>query len=141
MKFNIGDKVRVKPYEKIPLDVRNRGLGKSAGREGEIADIVYSKANDCTLYKIHFDGDFYCSRTDFPEDAFDLVSDLEQPTYTYEFEFLDNVVVAKLYEVTEDSKIEIARGHGHIIHDGVVGVAQAASYALKKIFFKLTEEE
>ena len=53
--------------------------------------------------------------------------------YTYDFEFLDNLVIARLYEVVEDKKWEIARGHGHIIHEGLVGIAQASSYALKKI--------
>ena len=29
------------------------------------------------------------------------------------------------------------KGHAHLLHDGVVGYAQAASYALKKIYEKL----
>lgn len=32
-----------------------------------------------------------------------------------------------------DEKTEIGRGHGHIIHSGAFGVAQAAAYALKRI--------
>lgn len=140
MEFNIGDKVRVRPFEKIPEEIRSRGLGKSAGREGEIVDVMYSNAKECNVYKIHFDGDTHISRTDFPEGSFDLVSDLAQATYTYEFEYLENLVVARLYEVTETSKTEIAKGHGHIFHDGVIGIAQAASYALKKIYRKLEEE-
>lgn len=141
MEFYIGDKVRVRPFDKIPEDIRSRGLGKSAGKEGEIVDILNSVAKDCTVYKIRFDGEANCSRTEFPQGTFDLVSDLEAPTYTYEFEFLENLVVARLYEVTEDSKTEIAKGHGHIFHDGVIGIAQAASYALKKIYLKLEGEE
>jgi hypothetical protein len=49
------------------------------------------------------------------------------------------VVVAKFYELGDDYKEEIARGHGHIIHEGKIGIAQAASYALKKILQKLSE--
>lgn len=141
MEFYIGDKVRVRPFEKISEEIRSRGLGKSAGKEGEIVDVMYSNAKGCNVYKIHFDGDASCSRTDFPEGSFDLVSDLEAPTYTYEFEYLENLVVARLYEVTEDSKTEIAKGHGHIFHDGVLGIAQAASYAVKKIYYKLDGKE
>ena len=141
MEFYIGDKVRGRPFEKIPEEIRSRGLGKSAGREGEIVDIMYSNAKECNVYKIHFDDDASCSRTEFPEGSFDLISDLEAPTYTYEFEYLENLVVARLYEVTEDSKTEIAKGHGHIFHDGVLGIAQAASYALKKIYYKLDGKE
>lgn len=55
-------------------------------------------------------------------------------TYTYELELLENVFVARLYEVKGDVKTEVARGHGHIIHEGVLGVDQAASYALKRIY-------
>lgn len=139
MEFYIGDKVRVKPFEKISKEIRVKGLGRNAGRYGEIVDIMFSNARGGTVYKIHFDGDSQVSRTEFVEGMFDLVSDLEAPKYEYEFEFLENLVVARLYEVTEDSKVEIAKGHGHIFHDGVYGVAQAASYALNRIRIELKE--
>ena len=36
-------------------------------------------------------------------------------TYRYEFEYLENLVVARLYEIDEDdNETEIGRGHGHI---------------------------
>lgn len=141
MEFYIGDKVRVKPFDKIPEEIRSRGLGKSAGKEGEIVDIMNSVAKNRTVYKIHFDGDASCSRTEFTAEALDLIPDAEAPTYTYEFEYLENLVVARLYEITGDSKTEICKGHGHIFHDGILGIAQAASYALKKIYLKLEENE
>lgn len=137
MEFNIGDKVRVKPFDKIPEEIRSRGLGKSAGRVGEIVDVIHSTAKGKTVYKILFDGDVHISRTDFEEGMIDPVGVPEKPRYEYELEYLENVVVARLYEVTEDSKTEIAKGHGHIFHDGVLGIAQAASYALKKIYYNL----
>jgi hypothetical protein len=90
------------------------------------------------LYKIHLDGYPKVSSVDFLEDSIDLISELEKKTYRYEIDVLDNVVVAVLYEVGDDYKTEIARGHGHIIHEGEVGVAQAASYALKKIYQKFS---
>jgi hypothetical protein len=49
----------------------------------------------------------------------------------------DNVVIAVLYAVVGDTKTEIARGHGHIMHEGVLGIAQASSYALKRIYMDL----
>lgn len=137
MEFNIGDKVRVRRYEDIPEELRNRGLGKSAGRDGEIVDILWSNAKDNYVYRIHFDECDTPSRTDFVEGTFDLVSELDKPTYSYEFEFLENLVIARLYEVVGDQKYEVARGHGHIFHDGINGIAQAASYALKKIYEEL----
>ena len=141
MEFNIGDKVRVKPFDKIPEGIRSRGLGKSAGRVGEIVDVVYSNAKEKTVYKILFDGDVHVSRTDFEEGMIDPVGVPEKPRYEYEFDYLEKVVVARLYEVTEESKVEVAKGHGHIIHDGVFGIAQAASFALKRIYCALMEGE
>lgn len=141
MKFNIGDKVKVKPYDEVPEAIRVRGLAKNAGRVGEIVDVVYSNAKEKTVYKVLFDGDVHISRTDFEEGTIDLVTTIEMPEYEYEFEYLENVVVARLYEITETSKVEVAKGHGHIIHDGVYGIAQAASFALKRIYCALMEGE
>ncbi len=137
MEFNIGERVRVRKYEDIPEELRNRGLGKSAGRDGEIVDILWSNAKDTYVYRIHFDECDIPSRTDFVEGTFDLVFELDKPTYSYEFEFLENLVIARLYELVGDQKYEVARGHGHIFHDGINGIAQAASYALKKIYEEL----
>ena len=133
MEFNIGDRVRVRRFEDIPDEVKNKGIGKNTGKNGEIVDIMYSNAKDCYVYRIQFDDSIRPSRTDFPEGSFDLISELEQATYKYEFEYLENVVVARLYEVKGDEKKEIGLGHGHIFHSGAFGVAQAASYALKRI--------
>lgn len=137
MEFNIGDRVRVKKYEDIPSEVRHKGMAKQAGNDGEIVDALWSNAKDCYVYKIHFDGYDRPSHTEFVEETIDLVSELDKPTYTYEFEFLENLVIARLYEIVGEQKYEVARGHGHIFHDGIDGIAQAASYALKKIYEEL----
>lgn len=134
MEFNIGDRVRVRQYDDIPEELRNRGLGKSSGRDGEIVDILWSNAKDTYVYRIQFDGCDMPSRTDFVEGTFDLISELEKAEYTYEFEYAENLVIARLYEIKADSRKLVARGHGHIFHDGVLGIAQAASYALKRIY-------
>ena len=138
MEFNISDRVRVRQYEDLPEEIKNIGLGKHAGKDGEIVDVMYSNAKDCYVYRIQFDGCDTHSRTDFVEGSFDLISELEKATYTYEFEFAENLVIARFYEIKGDSKKMIARGHGHIFHDGALGIAQAGSYALKKIY-KLLE--
>ena len=140
MEFNIGDRVRVKHYEDLPVQMHGRGgMARLCGKDGEIVDKLWSGAKGCTVYKIHFDGCDRTSSIDFPTKAIDLISELDKKTYQYEFAYLDNVVVAKFYEIGEDYKTEIARGHGHIIHEGELGIAQAASYALKKIHQKLSE--
>ncbi len=137
MEFKIGSRVRIRAFDNIHDSIKHRGLGKHAGKEGEIVDVLYSDANECYIYRIQFDGCSTESRTDFLAGTFDIIEDEVYEEYTYEFEILENVVVARLYRVTEDSKQEVSRGHGHIIHEGVRGIAQAASYACRKIWEKV----
>ncbi len=140
MEFNIGDRVRIKRYEDLPEEL-GRGCSKLCGKDGEVIDKLWSGAKSRTVYKIHLDGYDRPSSIDFPSNAIDLVSELDKKSYSYEFEFLDKVVVARFYELGDEHKQEIAKGHGHIIHDGEIGIAQAASYALKKILQNLTEKK
>lgn len=139
MEFYIGDKVRVRPYEKLTDEIKNKGLAKAAGKEGEIVDVMYSNAKDCYVYKIHFDGMDRPSNTVFPEGSFDFATKSVAPTFTFEIEVLENLVVARLYQVVDGCKTELHKGHGHIFHDGAYGVAQAASYACKKLWFDVEE--
>lgn len=132
MEFNIGERVRIRDYYDMPEAVRNKGIAKVAGLEGEIVDKLYSETKGCFVYKIHLDGYDRPSKGDFMEGMFDLVES-DKVQYTYEFEYLDNLVVARLYEIDGDTKKFIGKGHGHIFHDGAYGIAQAASYALKRI--------
>ncbi len=131
MEYNIGERVRIRRYS-----VKHKGIAKNAGNDGEIVDKLWSAARDCMVYRIQFDGMDRFSKTDFVEGTFDRISDLKKKvTYTFEFDYLDTVTVARLYEIDgEGNKTEIAKGHGHLIHDGALGIAQSASYALKRIY-------
>ena len=144
-KFNIGDRVRVRDYYDLPEGVRNKSVSPLCGKDGEIVDIIYSNAKKCLFYTIHLDGYDKPSHKLFTEDCIDLVPEVVPVTYRYEFDFLENVVVARLIEVAADgTETEIAKGHGHHIHDGALGIAQAASYAMKRIWLDIaheTEEE
>ena len=140
MEFNIGDRVRIKKYQDLPKEL-GRGCAKLCGKEGEIMDKLRSSAKGYTVYKICFDGCGHPSSIDFPAAALDLAKDVDKKTYSYEFEILENVVIARFYETSNDRKVELKRGHGHIIHEGELGIAQAASYALKKIYHKLSEDK
>lgn len=136
--FKIGDRVRVKEYYDIPEEHQSRGFARFCGEVGTIEDKFYSEGQKCHVYSIQFDN-FATSKKLWKAEMLEVVD--EAVSYEYEFDYLDNVVVARLYEVREDSKTEIARGHGHIIHEGVVGIAQAASYALRKIFYQVEAKE
>lgn len=110
MDFNIGDAVRI----------------KETGAIDKITDKLFSEAVGQMLYSIEGDFDLYG------------VTDLEpapKPSCKlyYTIEKHENLVMAVLYD---DGK-ELACGYGHILHSGTVGYAQAASYALKKIYESL----
>lgn len=141
MEFNIGERIRIRAYNDMPEAVRNKGVAKSSSKDGEIIDKLWSAANDCMVYRVQFDGVPYASKTLFIEGQFDRISDLVRVSYVYEFDNLDNVVVARFYEVDADgNKTEIARGHGHLIHTGALGIAQASAYALKRIWKDLEDK-
>lgn len=135
MEFKIGDRVCMKCYEELPEHLRSRGMSRMCGQVGTVEDKLYSERSGCYLYGIDFDN--YEKSTKMWEGEFLELYAQEPVTYCYEFDYLDNVVVARMYEVKGDIKKEIGRGHGHIIHEGALGVAQAASYALKRIYIQL----
>ena len=139
MEFNIGERVRIRRYEDMPESIKHKGIAKNSGNEGEIVDKLWSAARDQMVYRILFDDNSRVSKTDFVEGTFDRIEDLmAKRTYAHEFEYLDKVVVAIFYETDcEGNKTEIARGHGHIIHEGALGIAQASAYALKKLYEKM----
>lgn len=123
MGFNINDKVRLINYPTV---------------RGTIIDIFVSEASGDVLYSVSHD-EINCVEV-LSEGEIELVE--EKVSYEYEFELLDNLVVAKLFETYGEGspiKKELARGHGHIIHEGVKGIAQASSYALKKIYEKFND--
>ena len=116
-KFNIGDRVEILPNEDF----------------GIITDIMFSNKHKCNLYEIsHENG---CRYGTF------IASDLEPAPLPKEYsmdikiDIAQNVVIATLYEDCGDSiKKPLRRGHGHIIHDGELGIAQAASYACRRLY-------
>ncbi len=110
MEFKIGERVRY-----------------SDGSVGTITDKMCSEGTGKWYYDVDFDEGEACFCRG------DELQGLEASQYIHEIEYLDNLVVVRLYEVKGDEKVEIAKGHGHIFHDGVYGVAQATSYALKRI--------
>jgi hypothetical protein len=114
VKFKIGDKVII----------------AGSGVQGTVADVLLSKGDGTLYYEV--DGTFYSAEDLKTKDA----------EYRYDILMADpNVVVAVLYEKIGDEEHEIARGHGHIMHEGAVGYAQAASYAVKRILLKINDDK
>lgn len=131
--MTIGDIVKIKPREELPADLLTTRMTSLCGMEAEIIDRLWSESEDGYLYRVRLTGAKTVPVELFPEEALDLVVD-EPVEYDFETEVLDNVVVVRFYEMRDDERVELAKGHGHIIHDGAYGIAQATSYALKRIY-------
>ena len=113
-KFNICDEVK---------DSRTN-------EKGVITDKMYSEARSTFVYVVKpNEGGRSFMRTEC-----DLEPISKQADYKVDVTIADGVVIGVIYEVTDDSKTEVCRGHGHIIHEGSIGIAQACSYAFKKAF-------
>ena len=136
MEFNVGEIVRIKSYDRLPVELKNHGMAKIAGKQGVLVDKLYSEQKG-TVYKIHLDGYKCCSSAELVESSLERAVTLKAE-YTYEFEFLENLVIARFYEIRDGKKTELEKGHGHVFHDGLEGITQAASYALKKIYEKIS---
>lgn len=137
-KFEIGDRVRIKDYADLPPECQNAGFSKNCGKEGEIVDMIWSRAKQVVLYRIQFDDCTYVSKTDYPEGSFDPIPSLPKVTYGFEYDYADNVVIAIFYEYHDEAQTELARAHGHIIYEGAIGIAQAASFATKRCYDKVS---
>lgn len=119
MKFNTGERVRfIDDPEVVGRVLKN-----------------YTSADGDNAYLIEYDDE---RGTEIVDEG--NLEKFDNVTYDIKLEYLENLVVARLYEKHEDGwRDEIAKGHGHIFHDGALGIAQAASYALKKLYQKLEE--
>ena len=138
--MNIGDIVTIKPREELPADLLTTRVTSLCGQEAEIIDRLYSETEGSYLYRVRLTGAQTVPLALFPEEALDLVVD-ELVEYAHEIEVLDNVVVARFYEVRGGERTELAKGHGHIFHDGAYGIAQATSYALKRVWQSMGGDE
>ena len=105
--------------------------------EGVIEEKLYSHHRDALVYMVTFDdGD---SAPHIADDLEEVVTGSKK-TYRWEvFQADNNVVTAVMYEEVDGVEREIDRKHGHIMHSGEIGVAQAASYAMKKIYIGMND--
>jgi hypothetical protein len=121
MTFNIGDTVKTKD-----------GVG-------QIIDKMYSEREIKFFYHVRLEGELFKRVKVYAGEEITSYKDEPKEEYTVETEILENVVVVKILKSEKDSSIreEVVRGHGHIIHEGDIGIVQALSYALKKAYEKI----
>ena len=123
--------------------MKNLQIGDRVGyihqkAEGRIVDILFSNATKKYLYSVKWDCIGMPTKSQHTEEELYL---LEEKKYRCDVDIHGNVVVVVLYETVGDDDFEVARGHGHIIHEGVVGIAQAISYASKRILLEVNGGE
>jgi hypothetical protein len=115
-KFKIGDRVAVSAYS----------------LEGEVTDAMHSMSTGWSYSVRCKQGDFF-----FRENDLELVSEKKDYSMTIQIDIANNVVIATLFEESGDIKSSLAKGHGHLIHEGELGIAQAASFACKRLYESL----
>ena len=103
------------------------------GEAGTIIDRMYSEAEKDYYYNVKLDnrgeddnGELYTA------DEIRIFEDKAE--YSVETDFLENVVVVKVFKTKNGKKQEVSRGHGHIIHEGDLGILQALSYGFFKAY-------
>lgn len=121
-KFQIGDRV------KIPA---------KANKIGTVSDIWTSLAKAMIMYAVENEDDGYCGM--YAEDQLELAP--LPIDYSFEAHIDGNVAVVTMHATQGEKTWVFARGHAHIIHDGEVGMAQAVSYAAKRMFESLDKKQ
>lgn len=114
-KFKIGDRIRY-----------------HGNLTGTITDILERKATSDFLYEVIADGRNRPSNCLVEEDKIELLR--KEYSMQISIDIAENVVIASLYEVVGPNMRPVAKGHGHLIHEGAFGIAQAASYACMRLY-------
>lgn len=135
MELKINDRVKVKNFDNLPEDRRNRNWGKVGGKTGVVLDKLYSEAEQAYIYKLMLDGATAPSSIDFTDDMLEKVAGGGTISVLVTVE--ENLVIVRLYQGDK----EIRCNHGHIFHEGVAGVAQAVSYASKRLSLSFEENQ
>lgn len=121
-KFQIGDRVI------IP---------SKANKVGIVSDIWASMAKATVMYAVENEDDGYCGM--YSEHQ--LKPEPIPINYSFEAHIDGNVAVSTMIATQGDKTWIYARGHAHIIHDGAVGMAQAISYASRRMFEALDRKQ
>jgi hypothetical protein len=121
-KFQIGDRV------KIP---------SKSNKIGIVCDIWSSLAKAVLMYAVENEDDGYCGM--YAEDQLELAP--LPIDFSFEAHIDGNVAVVTMNATQGEKTWVYARGHAHIIHDGEVGLAQAVSYAARRMFETLDKKQ
>ena len=118
-KFKIGDRVSILPSKTT----------------GEVMECIYGVRCDEWLYEVRRDDNSeVCT---YVEDLLVPAPNRKDYSMTIQIDIANNVLIASLFEKVGDDLVTLAKGHGHLIHEGELGIAQAASFACKRLYESL----
>lgn len=121
-KFQIGDRVKIPAKQEII---------------GVVSDIWSSLAQDRTMYEVTME--------DNGNKGLYAENQLEPAplpiSYSWEAHIDGNVAVVTMNATHGEKTWVYARGHAHILHDGEVGMAQAISFAARRMFEVLDKKQ
>ena len=120
-KFQVGDRVKI-PSKTLCI--------------GIVCDIWHSMVQNKLMYAVELEGGNRGLYTEVQLEPAPLPI-----TYTFEAHIDGNVAVCVMNAAQGDKTWIYARGHAHIIHDGEVGMAQAISYAARRMFESLDSKQ
>ena len=120
-KFQIGDRV------KIP---------SKANTVGTVCDIWHSMMQSKLMYAVDIEGGIRGLYAEEQLEPAPIPVD-----YSFEAHVEGNVAVVTMMATQGEKTWVYARGHAHILHDGNVGMAQAVSFAAKRMFESLDAKQ
>ncbi len=121
-KFQIGDRVKIPSKQDVC---------------GNVTDIWSSMVQDRTMYEVTCEGTGYKGMY-----AEAQLEPAPIPTkYSFEAVIDGNCAVVTMNATQGEKSWVYARGHAHILHNGEVGMAQAVSYAAKRMFESLDKQQ
>lgn len=101
---------------------------------GEVTEVIWRASKDEWIYEV-LDHETGCRKL-FPEGELKAAPG-KGYSMDIKIDIAQNVVIATLYESVGDQMRPICKGHGNLIHDGEVGIAQAASYACNRLWRRI----
>lgn len=116
-KFQMGDRVKIH---------------SKANTIGTVCDIWHSLVQSKLMYAVDIEGGI---RGLYAEEQLEPAPIPVE--YTFSATVENNVAVVCMIAAQGEKTWVYARGHAHILHDGAVGMAQAVSFAAKRMFESL----
>lgn len=121
-KFQIGDRVKIPSKQEV---------------FGTVSDIWSSLAQDRTMYEVLLETNG--TKCLYAENQLEPAP--IPASYSFEAHIDGNVAVVTMNATQGDKTWVYSRGHAHILHNGEVGMAQAVSYAARRMFEALDKKQ